>query len=43
MTGYVGIRERMKGYLAESMTEAHEFGYPVMRTLFYEFLENKKS
>lgn len=43
MTDYVEIRERMKDYLAESMTEAHELGYPIMRTLFYEFPEDKKS
>ena len=43
MTNYVEIRERLKDYLTETMTEAHEYGYPIMRTLFYEFPEDEKA
>jgi alpha-D-xyloside xylohydrolase len=31
------LRERMKPYISRLMREAHEFGRPVIRTLFYEF------
>jgi alpha-D-xyloside xylohydrolase len=34
---YMGIREEMRSYTRKLMTEAHEKGSPVMRTLFYEF------
>lgn len=40
---YVQIRELLKNYLAETMREAHEFGYPIMRPLFYEFPSDDNS
>ena len=39
---YMQIREELRPYTAELMREAHEKGTPVMRTLFYEFPEDKK-
>ncbi len=38
---FIGIRERMRDYTRELMRQAHEKGSPVMRTLFYEFPEDK--
>ena len=40
---YLFLRERLLPYLKEIMTEAHEKGLPVMRTLFFEFPEDKKA
>ena len=40
-TEYLNIRERMRPYIKGLMAEAHEKGTPVMRTLFYEFPEDK--
>lgn len=34
---YIKIREKMRDYIRALMREAHEFGRPVMRTMFYEF------
>ena len=39
-TKYMQIREEMRDYTRSLMTEAHEKGTPVMRTLFYEFPED---
>lgn len=41
-TYYLKIRENLKDYLEELMIEAHQYGYPVMRTLFTEFPEDNK-
>lgn len=38
---YIQLRESMRNYTREAMREAHEKGHPVMRTLFYEFPEDK--
>ncbi len=38
---YMCMREEMRGYTRRLMTEAHEKGTPVMRTLFYEFPEDE--
>lgn len=38
---YMGMREEMREYTRELMRETHETGAPVMRTLFYEFPEDK--
>ncbi|EET61166.1 hypothetical protein BRYFOR_06811 [Marvinbryantia formatexigens DSM 14469] len=38
---YLNLREQMRDYTRELMKEAHEKGTPVMRTLFYEFPEDK--
>ena len=38
---YIQLRESMRDYTREVMREAHEKGHPVMRTLFYEFPEDK--
>lgn len=40
---YMNIREQLRDYTRRIMSEAHENGTPVMRTLFYEFPEDKKS
>ncbi|EAT81780.2 hypothetical protein HBH56_101140 [Parastagonospora nodorum] len=37
---YMKVREDMRSYTRKLMTEAHEKGSPVMRTLFYEFPED---
>lgn len=39
---FIGIRERMRDYTREAMRQAHEKGSPVMRTLFYEFPEDRE-
>ena len=38
---YMRMREEMREYTRELMRETHETGAPVMRTLFYEFPEDK--
>ncbi|KAI0153270.1 glycoside hydrolase family 31 protein [Xylariaceae sp. FL1272] len=38
---YMGTRESIRSYTRGLMTQAHEKGTPVMRTLFYEFPEDK--
>lgn len=40
---YMNIREKMRPYIRTLMEEAHEKGTPVIRTLFYEFPEDKAS
>lgn len=40
---YMDIRERMRPYTRKLMREAHENGTPLMRTLFYEFPEDKQA
>ncbi|KAL2761006.1 glycoside hydrolase family 31 protein [Sodiomyces alcalophilus JCM 7366] len=39
---YMFLRETMRDYIRGLMKEAHEKGTPVMRTLFYEFPEDKE-
>ena len=39
---YMNIREKMRGYTRKLMEEAHLKGTPIMRTLFYEFPEDKE-
>lgn len=43
MNNYINIREVLKPYIKEVMDEAHINGSPVMRTLFFEFPEDKIS
>jgi alpha-D-xyloside xylohydrolase len=40
---YIDIREELRDYTRSLMKEAHEKGTPVIRTLFYEFPEDKKT
>lgn len=40
---YLKIRELMRDYTRDLMREAHEKGTPVMRTLFYEFPQDKEA
>ena len=40
---YMEIREQMRPYTRKLMKEAHEKGSPIMRTLFYEFPEDRQS
>lgn len=39
---YMEMREQLRGYTRRLMAEAHEKGTPLMRTLFYEFPEDKQ-
>lgn len=39
---YMEMREQLRGYTRRLMAEAHEKGTPLMRTLFYEFPEDKR-
>lgn len=38
---FIALRYRLKPYIVKVMTEAHENGSPAMRTLFYNFPEDK--
>ncbi|KAJ5934117.1 hypothetical protein N7466_003664 [Penicillium verhagenii] len=40
---FIGVREELREYTRNLMKEAHEKGSPVMRTLFYEFPEDKQA
>ena len=40
LTGYIRVREKLRGYTRNLMKGAHEKGSPVMRTLFYGFPED---
>ncbi|GAB7364246.1 hypothetical protein MBLNU230_g4794t1 [Neophaeotheca triangularis] len=40
---YIGVREELREYTRGLMREAHERGSPVIRTLFYEFPEDKRA
>jgi alpha-D-xyloside xylohydrolase len=40
---HLRLREKMKPYITELMTAAHEKGTPVMRPLFYDFPEDAKA
>ena len=39
---YMRLREKMRSYTRRLMTEAHEEGKPLMRTMFYEFPLDEK-
>ena len=41
LKSYIELREKLRPYIREVMKAAHEKGTPVMRTLFYEFPEDK--
>ena len=41
LRAYMLLREAMRPYVRELMREAHELGSPVIRTMFYEFPEDK--
>lgn len=41
MVKFIQIREKMRDYTRTLMEQAHKKGTPVMRTLFYEFPEDK--
>lgn len=43
MLHYIGVRERMQPYIADTMKEAHEKGTPVMKPLFYDFPEDERA
>lgn len=38
---YMNLREAMRPYVRDLMRQAHEKGTPIMRTMFYEFPEDK--
>lgn len=40
---YMFLRERMKGYIAELMEDAHKKGAPVIRPLFFDFPADTKA
>lgn len=42
LSKYLFIREKMRPYVTELMTQAHEKGTPVMRPMFYDFPEDKE-
>ncbi len=41
LTKYIHLREAMRPYTRQLMTEAHKLGRPVMRPMFYEFPEQE--
>jgi alpha-D-xyloside xylohydrolase len=42
MKKYLFLREKLRPYVRELMTQAHEKGTPVIRPLFLEFPEDKE-
>lgn len=42
MSDYLFLRERLRPYTRSLMEEAHEKGLPLMRTMFFEFPEDRK-
>ncbi|MCO6541065.1 MAG: glycoside hydrolase family 31 protein [Lactobacillus sp.] len=40
---YIKIRENLKDYISELMKQAHDFGDPIMRPLFYHFSNDRES
>ena len=40
---YMLLREKMRPYVKQLMMEAHEKGTPIMRPLFYDFPQDRKS
>ena len=40
---YINLRYELKPYITSLMSDAHEKGYPVMRTLFFEFPDDKNA
>lgn len=43
MKNFIMMREKLKPYLKQCMREAHDFGYPVMRTLFFNYPKDEKA
>lgn len=43
MEKYLNIREMLRDYTRKLMVDAHEDGFPVMRTMFFEFPNDKNS
>lgn len=43
LTKFTQIRENLKPYIASVYQESTEYGYPLMRSLFFEFPEDKKT
>lgn len=43
MKKFIVLREAMRDYTRELMEQAHKTGSPVMRTMFYEFPEDKET
>lgn len=41
MVYYIGLRNRLRPYIAHAMEQAHQFGTPVIRPLFYAFPEDE--
>lgn len=42
MEKYIRLRQRMRPYISEIMEEAHVYGWPVMRTMFFEFPQDER-
>ena len=43
MTKYIKIRENLKPYITKVMEEAHNYGIPPMRTMFFEYPDDEKA
>lgn len=43
LSDYLFLRERLRPYVKEQMTAAHEKGTPVMRPLFYDFPDDERA
>jgi alpha-D-xyloside xylohydrolase len=43
LSEHILLREKMRDYTREAMRAAHETGSPVMRTLFFEFPEDREA
>lgn len=43
LTKYLKIRDILKDYIFDLMEESKKLGYPLMRTLFYEYEEDKRA
>ncbi|POP41316.1 family 31 glucosidase [Superficieibacter electus] len=43
LSGYLTLRDKLKPYIKAVMTETHQYNTPVMRTMFFEYPDQRES